>query len=100
MISIPKNHQQSIILEVLYSQIKAKVTNQIELPKSKTKLIEITLKIEFIAAYWGYDSGIHTFQGLGTGSDNTRVRKRGKRMRSKVDLSGYNTSGPATSRVQ
>lgn len=100
IIFVPKDHQISTILGALYPWIEAQVSNLMKLPKSKSELIELALKVKSIATYRGHNSGTHTFQGSRNGIDNVGGGKRGKRVSTKVHSSRNNTSGLTTSQVQ
>lgn len=74
----------STILGALRPWIEAQVLNQLELPKSTSKVIELVFKIEFITVYKGYNSSIIAFQVLGTRTNNVGRRKVKKKARCKV----------------
>lgn len=89
IIPIPEDHQRSTILGALHPWIEAQVSNQLELPKSKSDLIELAFKVESIAVYRRQDSEI--------GINNGEGGKGEKRVRSDIDSYQNNKSGPVTS---
>lgn len=81
----------SIILRALRLWIEAQVSNQLKLPKLKSDLIELALKVKSTVVYQGQDSETRINNGGG--------RKEEKRVRSDIDSYKNSKSGPTTSWV-
>ena len=61
---------------MLQPWIEAQVSNRLELPQSKSELIQLALKVESTAAYRGYSSGTNALQSHAIGMDDGVGGKR------------------------
>lgn len=84
----------STILGVLHPWIETQVSNRLELPISKSELIQLALKVESTSAYQRHGSSTNVAH------DNAGGGKGGKRVRSELDSHAGGGLGPATSRVR
>lgn len=86
----------SIILGVLHLWMEIQISNQLKLPQSKSKLIELVLKVESTTVYQGHSSRTNAFQSHAMEIDNGDRRKGEKSARLDTNLYRGKTLAPAS----